>query len=99
MPETGNVKATPGSGGTIGYLAPEQEMDYYNTSADSWSLVMFIFQLFYSYHPLEEPKNPWRYGYESLRTNVYSDKAKIVRKIKSSMLNYSKASEANEDRI
>ncbi|KAK2731287.1 hypothetical protein FQN57_003533 [Myotisia sp. PD_48] len=52
----------PGTVGTIGYLAPELELDSYNHSIDIWSMGVILFELTYNYHPWRFAINPWRDG-------------------------------------
>jgi len=56
------LKATPGRGGTVGYLAPEREMQSYGLEADVWSMGIIGFQLACGHHPWVLNVNPWRHG-------------------------------------
>ncbi|KAI9682560.1 MAG: hypothetical protein M1822_006858 [Bathelium mastoideum] len=56
----GFIEPTPGGHGTIGYLAPEYEIQNYNCLVDVWSIGIVGFQLFYGYHPWVLKENPWR---------------------------------------
>jgi serine/threonine protein kinase len=51
---------TPGRGGTLGYLAPEREMESYGHAVDIWSLGVIGFELTYGFHPWTFAHNPWR---------------------------------------
>jgi serine/threonine protein kinase len=63
------VHPTPGSGGTIYYLAPEREMHAYNQLVDIWSLGVVGYELTYRQAPWRPRINPWRPGaeHEALR--------------------------------
>jgi serine/threonine protein kinase len=52
----------PGSFGTIGYLAPESELEDYGCSINIWAMGVILFELTYGYHPWKFPVNPWRSG-------------------------------------
>jgi serine/threonine protein kinase len=54
------LQLTPGSGGTIDYIAPERELEPYNHSVDIWSLGCLGYELTYGYHPWRLALNPWR---------------------------------------
>jgi serine/threonine protein kinase len=58
--EGGSLQPKPGSFGTIGYLAPELELEYYNDSIDIWAMGVILFELTYGYHPWKFSVNPWR---------------------------------------
>jgi serine/threonine protein kinase len=51
---------TPGRGGTLGYIAPEREMERYGHAVDVWSLGIIGFELTYGFHPWRFAQNPWR---------------------------------------
>ncbi|KAL8407616.1 hypothetical protein RB594_006442 [Gaeumannomyces avenae] len=53
------LKPTPGHGGTIGYIAPEREMEEYDHSVDIWSLGVIGYELTYGHHPWKLACNPW----------------------------------------
>ncbi|KAF5674703.1 STE kinase [Fusarium denticulatum] len=57
--------ARPGTGGTIGWLAPEREMTGYNELADIWSIGVMAIELIWGRHPWRQVKNPWRPGPEA----------------------------------
>ncbi|RMD44306.1 hypothetical protein DV735_g912, partial [Chaetothyriales sp. CBS 134920] len=48
--------------GTIGYLAPEFELENYDHSIDIWSMAIILFELTYNCHPWKFSINPWRNG-------------------------------------
>ncbi|KAH8836626.1 hypothetical protein MCOR31_011493 [Pyricularia oryzae] len=50
----------PGSGGIIGYIAPEREMESYDRSIDIWSLGVIGYEITYGYPPWKQPQNSWR---------------------------------------
>ncbi|KAF2812792.1 kinase-like protein [Mytilinidion resinicola] len=58
----GSLRPEPGTVGTIGYLAPELELDDYDHSIDIWSMGIILFELTYNYHPWKFSINPWRDG-------------------------------------
>ncbi|TLS23446.1 uncharacterized protein PpBr36_05785 [Pyricularia pennisetigena] len=51
---------TLGSGGTIGYIAPEREMESYDRSIDIWSLGVIGYEITYGHPPWKQPQNAWR---------------------------------------
>jgi serine/threonine protein kinase len=57
--------ARPGTGGTIGWLAPEREMTGYNELADIWSIGVMAIEMIWGRHPWRQGKNPWRPGSEA----------------------------------
>lgn len=58
----GSLIPEPGTVGTIGYLAPELELENYDRSIDIWSMGIILFELTYNYHPWKFSINPWRDG-------------------------------------
>lgn len=52
----------PGNSGTIGYLAPELELEAYDLSIDIWSMGVILYELTYNCHPWKLSINPWRDG-------------------------------------
>jgi len=61
----GSLQPEPGKRGTIGYLAPELELDDYDHSVDIWAMGIILFQLTYNNHPWKFSINPWRDGKEN----------------------------------
>jgi serine/threonine protein kinase len=61
------LRSEPGTCGTLGYVAPELEVDNYDHSIDIWSMGVVLFELTYGYHPWKYAFNPWRHGNEGLR--------------------------------
>lgn len=76
--------ATPGGGGTVGYLAPEREMQAYDMAVDVWAMGVVGFELMHGYHPWRFALNPWRPGarYEALRPNFNEAYDKAVHKLR-----------------
>lgn len=60
LPHDAMMNPTPGGVGTVGYLAPELEMDYYDHSIDIWAMGIILYFLTYSHHPWKFALNPWR---------------------------------------
>ncbi|KAK3349739.1 kinase-like domain-containing protein [Lasiosphaeria hispida] len=58
----GSLRPEPGTVGTVGYLAPELELEDYDHSIDIWSMGIILFELTYNYHPWKYAINPWRDG-------------------------------------
>ncbi|KAF2007159.1 kinase-like protein [Amniculicola lignicola CBS 123094] len=65
------LNPTPGQCGTIGFLAPEQEMKPYDHSVDMWAVGIVGFALLFGYYPLQMSHNPWRKGHEFLREEFH----------------------------
>lgn len=55
----GVLRSEPGCFGTIGYLAPELELDDYDHSIDIWAMGIILYQLTYGHHPWKFAINPW----------------------------------------
>jgi serine/threonine protein kinase len=60
IPANGLLPSTPGTVGTIGYLAPELELEAYDLSIDIWAMGVILYQLTYDCHPWTFSINPWR---------------------------------------
>jgi len=58
----GSLRPEPGTVGTVGYLAPELELEDYDHSIDIWSMGIILFELTYNYHLWKYAINPWRDG-------------------------------------
>ncbi|MCJ1466001.1 hypothetical protein MMC07_004620 [Pseudocyphellaria aurata] len=54
------MKPKPGRVGTVGYLAPELEIEDYDHSIDIWAMGIILYELTYKYHPWLFALNPWR---------------------------------------
>jgi hypothetical protein len=61
----GSLRPVPGTVGTVGYLAPELELEDYDHSIDIWSMGIILFELTYNCHPWKYAINPWRHGMEN----------------------------------
>ena len=59
------MKSRPGALGTIGYLAPELELEEYDHSIDIWAMGIILYHLTYNHHPWKFALNPWRDGKEN----------------------------------
>jgi serine/threonine protein kinase len=57
-----SLQPKPGTVGTVGYLAPELELEDYDHSINIWSMGIILFELTYNYHPWKYAINPWRDG-------------------------------------
>ncbi|PQE15615.1 ste kinase protein [Rutstroemia sp. NJR-2017a BBW] len=60
IPAGGSLPSTPGTVGTIGYLAPELELEAYGLSVDIWAMGVILYELTYNCHPWNLSINPWR---------------------------------------
>jgi serine/threonine protein kinase len=49
----------PGTGGTIGWLAPERELEGYNETVDTWSIGVLALWMINRRSPWGFSKNPW----------------------------------------
>lgn len=69
------LPASPGCGGTVGYLSPEREMEEHDHGVDIWPMGVIGYELTYGRHPFKLAINPWRPGsqYERLRP-LWQDK-------------------------
>ncbi len=69
VPSSGGAhKARPGqTGGTIGWLSPEREMEGFGQSSDIWSVGVLLIWLYNRQHPWNQEPNPWRSGPEHER--------------------------------
>jgi serine/threonine protein kinase len=72
---------TPGSGGTLGYLAPEHEMEYFNHLAYVWSMAVLGLELLDGCHPWMFKLNPWRDEYAEYRFEFYKKYEAIIRRL------------------
>lgn len=79
------LRPDSGTVGTVGYLAPELELERYDHSIDIWSMGIILFELTYGYHPWKFSINPWRNGEDneklrpSFRKSYQSTIDKMVR--------------------
>jgi len=62
---------TPGMCGTIGYLAPEQEMSHYDYGVDVWAAGIVGLALLTDRFFLRMSTNPWQEGQEHLRDRFH----------------------------
>ena len=58
----GSLRPEPGTAGTLGYLAPEFELQDYDHSIDIWAMAIILYELTYGHHPWKLALNPWRDG-------------------------------------
>ena len=77
------VQPTPGHGGTVRYLAPEQEMIPYTQLVDVWALGVIGFELTYGYHPWHLKDNSWRPGNEHHRSEFKTRYDEAIAKLQS----------------
>ena len=80
----GLVPPTPGIGGTVNYLAPESELEGFDSTADIWALGVIGYELTYGHHPWRLAQNPWREGakYEKLRPTFNELYEKAINRLK-----------------
>ena len=74
LPEGRSLRPEPGRVGTIGYLAPELELEDYDHSIDIWSMGIILFELTYNYHPWKYASNPWRDGKDNEALRPFFEK-------------------------
>ena len=60
IPPGTSLQPEPGAQGTVGYLAPELELEQYDHSIDIWAMGIILYQLTYGHHPWKLTINPWR---------------------------------------
>lgn len=77
------IQPTPGVGGTVGYLAPERELQEYDRSIDIWAMGIIGYELTYGYHPWKYSVNPWREGKENekLQPLFREDYAEVIKRL------------------
>ncbi|KAI3338906.1 kinase-like domain-containing protein [Ustulina deusta] len=91
IPADGSLLPTPGTVGTIGYLAPELELEAYDLSIDIWPMGVILYELTYNCHPWKLSINPWRDGKDnealrdSFRKSYQNAIAKMARDYKSAL--------------
>ncbi|KAL5592679.1 hypothetical protein FOVSG1_006310 [Fusarium oxysporum f. sp. vasinfectum] len=78
--------ARPGTGGTIGWLAPEREMTGYDELADIWSIGVMAIEMIRGRHPWRQGKNPWRPGSEATQLqkefqDMYGEAVEALKKL------------------
>lgn len=80
----GSLPPTPGQVGTIGFLAPELELEPYHLSIDIWSMGVILYMLTYGRHPWMLSLNPWRSrkDYEALRDSFLKSYQKAIDRMK-----------------
>ncbi|KAI1737827.1 kinase-like domain-containing protein [Xylaria scruposa] len=80
LASSATLQATPGSGGTVWYLAPEREMTRYDKGADIWPMGLIAIELTYGSNPFKFARNPWRPGeeYKELRPAFHQKYQKVV---------------------
>lgn len=54
------LRPKPGEIGTVGFLAPELELDDYDHGVDIWAMGVILYYLTYGHHPWNYALNPWR---------------------------------------
>ena len=62
IPAGRSLRPEPGTVGTVGYLAPELELENYDHSIDIWAMGTILYELTYGHHPWKFAINPWRDG-------------------------------------
>ncbi|KAI9155687.1 MAP kinase-interacting serine/threonine-protein kinase 1 [Paramyrothecium foliicola] len=76
-PSGKQIRPSPGTGGTVGYLSPEREMTGYDESSDVWSIGVIALWMIHGRHPWKTNTNPWRPGDQYAREQViFFDKYK-----------------------
>ncbi len=72
---------TPGSGGTIGYLAPERKMEYLNHLANVGSMAVLGLELLRGRHSWMFKYNPWHDDYTEYRSEFHEKYEAIIRRL------------------
>lgn len=82
LPPDTMMRSLPGGVGTLGYLAPELEMEEgYNHSIDIWAMGIILYQLMYNTHPWKYAINPWRKENERLRSHFQERYKAVIDKV------------------
>ena len=58
------IRSDPGTIGTLGFLAPELEIQHYDHSIDIWAMGIILFWLTYNQYPWKMNLNPFRGGFD-----------------------------------
>ena len=74
-------KSRPGTLGTVGYLAPELEMEEYDHGIDIWAMGIILYQLTYNDHPWNFTLNPWCVKNEKLRVDFHKSYEEAIEKM------------------
>ena len=67
------IKPSPGFLGTVGYLAPERELESYDHSIDIWAMGIVLYYLTYNDSPWGMSLNPWRDPKDPLHLSQFSE--------------------------
>lgn len=81
------LTVTPGSGGTVGWLAPERESERFSATVDVWAVGIIAASLLLGRHALLMSVNPWRKGEEFERSRDdfywrYKDMMECIQSLK-----------------
>lgn len=80
LPDGKTMLPTPGKGGTVGWLAPERELEPYDKTVDIWATGVVAFQLFFGHH-LWMGENPWKAGNNHLQLDFETKYGMAVQKL------------------
>jgi serine/threonine protein kinase len=73
---------TPGRGGTVGFLAPEQETKQYDYGVDIWAAGIILYMLLLGNNPLQMSYNPWREEYKHSREPFHQNYREMLLKLR-----------------
>jgi serine/threonine protein kinase len=81
------LNPAPGRSGTIGFLAPEQEMKQYDFGVDIWAAGIILYMLLLGNNPLKMSYNPWREEYKHSRKLFHQKYQEMLSKLRNTCKN------------
>ncbi|KAH8693415.1 hypothetical protein GQ44DRAFT_792345 [Phaeosphaeriaceae sp. PMI808] len=70
------------TGGTIGFLVPEQEMKQYDYGVDIWAAGIVLYMLLLGNNPLQMSYNPWSEEYKQCRERFHQKYLEMLLKLR-----------------